>query len=213
MTCSSGSRPGWLPCSRTTTSSCAVPSPLTVGERELIAAYVSGLNACAYCHGAHQIIAEVHGIDPATLEGLVNDPAGSGVEARLLPILAYVRKLTQTPSRMVDADATDVFEAGWSEEALFHAISICALFNFMNRIVEGCGVRTDERVQAEQRARHARTQGRTGHLRELRTAHRPELTVTRSVRNGTGGSVYSANPSIPAGEIETDSSISQVRRT
>lgn len=130
------------------------PSPLTVGERELIAAYVSGLNACAYCHGAHQIIAEVHGIDPATLEGLVNDPAGSGVEGRLLPILAYVRKLTQTPGRMVDADSADVFAAGWSEEALFHAISICALFNFMNRIVEGCGVRTDERVQAEQRARH-----------------------------------------------------------
>src|SRR6516225_4843381 len=27
------------------------PSPLTVAERELIAAYVSALNACNYCHG------------------------------------------------------------------------------------------------------------------------------------------------------------------
>ena len=64
-----------------------------------------------------------------------------GVEARLLPILAYVRKLTLTPSRMVDADAAAVFDAGWSEEALFHAISVCALFSFMNRIVRGSGFR------------------------------------------------------------------------
>lgn len=28
-------------------------SPLSTGERELIAAYVSGLNACDYCHGVH----------------------------------------------------------------------------------------------------------------------------------------------------------------
>jgi alkylhydroperoxidase family enzyme len=29
------------------------PSPFTQGQRELIAAYVSGLNACTYCHTTH----------------------------------------------------------------------------------------------------------------------------------------------------------------
>lgn len=130
------------------------PSQFSVGQRELIAAFVSGLNTCGYCHGAHQIIAEIHGIDPGVLQALVDDPESSGVEATLLPILNYVRKLTLTPSRMTDADAAAVYAAGWSEDALFQAVSICALFNFMNRIVEGCGVRTSERVQAEQRARH-----------------------------------------------------------
>jgi hypothetical protein len=28
-------------------------SPFTEAERELIAAYVSGLNGCRYCHGVH----------------------------------------------------------------------------------------------------------------------------------------------------------------
>jgi AhpD family alkylhydroperoxidase len=37
------------------------PSPLTEAERELIAAYVSGLNACRYCHGAHQATAQAFG--------------------------------------------------------------------------------------------------------------------------------------------------------
>ena len=119
------------------------PSPLTVGERELIAAYVSGLNACAYCHGAHRVAAEAFGIDESLFDALMADPEASPVEARLKPILAYVRKLTLAPARITDADAEAVHEAGWDEQALFDAISVCALFKFMNRIVEGAGVRKD----------------------------------------------------------------------
>jgi AhpD family alkylhydroperoxidase len=33
------------------------PSPLSPGERELIAAFVSGVNSCRYCHGAHSLVA------------------------------------------------------------------------------------------------------------------------------------------------------------
>jgi len=130
------------------------PSPLSIAQREMLAAYVSALNACHYCLGAHQTIAEVHGMEPGLINLLVNDPAAAGVDAALQPLLAYVRKLTETPSRVLDADATAVYAAGWSEQALFHAISICALFNFMNRLIEGCGVVTDPKVTAEQRARY-----------------------------------------------------------
>lgn len=130
------------------------PSALTIGERELIAAYVSALNACKYCLGAHTVIAEVHGIPEAELAALIATPEPAQVNARLGPILAYVRKLTEAPSSIRDADAAAVFAAGWTEEALFHAISVCALFNFMNRIVEGCGVVTDPTVVAAQRERY-----------------------------------------------------------
>lgn len=34
------------------------PSPFSEAERELIAAYVSGLNACQHCHGVHTATAE-----------------------------------------------------------------------------------------------------------------------------------------------------------
>lgn len=33
------------------------PSPFTPAERELIAAYVSGVNSCRYCHGVHSHVA------------------------------------------------------------------------------------------------------------------------------------------------------------
>ncbi len=116
-------------------------SPLTVAERELIAAYVSGLNACAYCHGAHRVAASVFGVDETLFDALMEDADKSAVDEKLKPILAYVRKLTLTPARMTEADATRVYAAGWEEQALFDAISVCALFNFMNRIVEGSGIK------------------------------------------------------------------------
>lgn len=56
------------------------PSPLTVAERELIAAYVSGLNACGYCYGVHQTTAETFGVTVATLTGLLDDIETAPVE-------------------------------------------------------------------------------------------------------------------------------------
>ncbi|MDS0136218.1 MULTISPECIES: carboxymuconolactone decarboxylase family protein [unclassified Amycolatopsis] len=119
-------------------------SPFTPGERELIAAYVSGLNSCDYCHGIHTVTAEAFGIPEGTLAAALADLESANVDARLKPVLAYVGKLTRTPSKMTDADAEAVFAAGWDERALHDAVLVCALFNFMNRMVEGLGIRADE---------------------------------------------------------------------
>lgn len=116
------------------------PSELSVADRELIATYVSGQNQCKFCYGAHRAFAEAHGIDAAMFEQLIADPAAAGVAPKLLPILAYAKKLTLTPSMITQADAERVYEAGWGEEALFTAISVTALFNLMNRLVEGTGI-------------------------------------------------------------------------
>ncbi len=130
------------------------PSPLTIGQRELIAAYVSAVNACKYCIGAHTVIAQIHDVSADVLESALHDPNGGLVEPPMRALLAFVRKLTETPSRMSDADAEGVYAAGWDETALFHAIRICALFNFMNRIVEGCGVTATDRTMAGVLERH-----------------------------------------------------------
>lgn len=138
-------------------------SPLTVAERETIAAYVSGLNACDFCHGAHSIAAEAHGVDPELLEAMMADIDTAPIDEKLKAILAYVRKLTLDPSRMTSEDARKVYEAGWDEQALYDAICVCALFNFMNRIVMGSGVFSDPRLNwpADQAGRFSRM-GRPG---------------------------------------------------
>lgn len=137
-------------------------SDLSVAERELIAAYVSGLNACAFCFGAHKLMARAFGVDQALMDALVTDLDTAPVEDALRPLLAYVAKLTRTPSTITEADAQAVYEAGWSEGALYDAIQTCALYNLMNRIVEGTGVApypdiAEDQIDQELAARRTRT--------------------------------------------------------
>lgn len=127
------------------------PSPLTVAERELIAAVVSGTNACGFCYGAHALAAERFGMEESLMTALLEDIDTAPVDDKIKPILKYVKKLTRTPAQIVKADADAVLEAGWTEQALYHAVSVCALFNFMNRIVEGMGVKVNPDLLAERR--------------------------------------------------------------
>jgi uncharacterized peroxidase-related enzyme len=145
-------------------------SELTVAEREMIAAFVSGLNQCKFCAASHDLIARTYGIEEKVLVELHEDLASAGVDTKMKPLLAYVKKLTEVPIRLVSADAAAVYDAGWSEEALYDAVVICAMFNFMNRVVEGTGVIpgqeyfevSDEALQARQKYTYsewARTAG------------------------------------------------------
>ncbi|MGQ0841199.1 carboxymuconolactone decarboxylase family protein [Actinokineospora sp.] len=118
-------------------------SPFTLAERELIAAYVSGVNACDYCHGVHTATAEAFGVPPGLLAAAVADLDTAPIDDKLKAVLRYVGTLTRTPSRVTAADAQAVFDAGWDEKALHDAVLVCALFNFMNRMVDGLGVRAD----------------------------------------------------------------------
>lgn len=120
------------------------PSPLTVAERELIAAYVSGLNDCGYCHGVHTATAEAFGVPAGLLSALLADLDTAPVDDGMRVVLAYVGKLTTTPGRLTDADSDAVFAAGWDERALHDAVLVCALFNFMNRMVNGLGITADD---------------------------------------------------------------------
>lgn len=116
-------------------------SRLAAADKELIAAYVSGLNACRYCFGVHAQTAEAFGMEAGLIEQLLADPDSAPVDERLRPLLRYARKLTTEPSRMTQADADAVFAAGWGEAELHEAVLVICLFNFMNRLLEGHGVK------------------------------------------------------------------------
>jgi len=119
------------------------PSALSIAERELIAAYVSGVNSCDYCYGVHQVTAEQFGVDEEVLTGLLADLSTAEVDDRMRSMLGYLGTLTRDPSKVSPADARAVLTAGWDERALHDAVSFCALFNFMNRFVNGLGITAD----------------------------------------------------------------------
>lgn len=116
------------------------PGPFDPAERELIAAYVSGLNGCDYCHGVHGRVAHEFGVPEQTLAAALADLDSAPVDERLRPVLRYVGTLTRSPSEVTEQDAAAVYAAGWDEAALHQAVVLCALLNFMNRMVDGHGI-------------------------------------------------------------------------
>ncbi|MGI9265661.1 MAG: carboxymuconolactone decarboxylase family protein [Gammaproteobacteria bacterium] len=55
-------------------------SPLTPSEREMIAAHVSGINACDYCYGSHSTIAGAFGVDSSVFDEMQNDLSTADVD-------------------------------------------------------------------------------------------------------------------------------------
>ena len=117
--------------------------PLSIGERELLATYVSSLNSCGFCFGAHLAFCNAFGIENDKITSLLEDIENASIEEKLKPLFRYVKKLTLEPSKIERKDADDVFAAGWSEIALFDAVQVCSLFNMMNRLVDGTGVKPE----------------------------------------------------------------------
>ncbi len=134
------------------------PGALSVRDRELIVSYVSSLNACRYCVGGHSRTAIGFGAAPDVFEKLQADIESAPVDDSLKPILRYVKKLTESPARITAADAKAVYDAGWSDEAFHQAIAICAVANFMNRLVDGTGIEADP-TNFEMRSVMARDRG------------------------------------------------------
>ena len=125
------------------------PSPLSAAERELIGAYTSGVNDCDYCFRSHQATAANFGIEESLLDAMVDDLDSAPVDNKLKPLLRYARKLTATPAKMTTADAEAVYDAGWGDEALFHATAVCAYFNFANRLADGSGLDASDQKLVE----------------------------------------------------------------
>ena len=138
-------------------------APISREQRELIAAYVSLLNQCSFCHGIHTNVARAYGVEDELIEALATDIETAPIDPKLKPILRLVKVLTETPARVTDAHYDQVRSAGWDDQAIGFAIGVTALFNMMNRLVEGFGIALPEDGGA-----------RSGHMLATQGYHRSE---------------------------------------
>ena len=75
---------------------------------------------------------------------LLTNPQIEAVDPRMPPLLAFVRKLTFSPGKITAADSDQIYSGGWDDRAVHDVTAICALFNLMNRLVNGLGVEASE---------------------------------------------------------------------
>lgn len=123
-------------------------SQLTARDKELIAAFVSGLNAWQYCFGVHKETAKSIGLEESLIEALLVDLDNAPVDAKIKPLLDYARVLTLTPTKALQRHVDAIFAAGWTERDLHDAILTVCLFNFMNRLLDGHGVKGSDELYA-----------------------------------------------------------------
>ncbi|MCC7236288.1 MAG: peroxidase-related enzyme [Bryobacterales bacterium] len=116
------------------------PATISPGLRELVAAYTSRLNQCAFCTKAHAAAAGELLESHELVEQVLNDPESAPLAPPEKLLLRFVKKLTHASHEVSAADMEPLREAGWDDEAIYYTITTCALFNFYNRWISGSGV-------------------------------------------------------------------------
>lgn len=115
-------------------------SALTIADREMIALHVSKLNDCHFCIGAHRATLSALGIDEKTIDAAEADPETDSIDEKFRAILRFAQELTLSPGSIAQDDIDALTALGWSEQAVEDAINVTALFNYVNRLVDGFGI-------------------------------------------------------------------------
>jgi alkylhydroperoxidase family enzyme len=55
-------------------------------------------------------------------------------------LLRFVDRVNHESPQITAADMQPLYEVGWTDEAIWYAITVCALFNFYNRWIDASGV-------------------------------------------------------------------------
>jgi uncharacterized peroxidase-related enzyme len=111
---------------------------LSPGERELIAAYVSGLNECNFCASSHSAFAAAQLSEGMDLVVSVRaDPEQAPVSDKMKALLRIAGKVQQSGRAVTSADADAARAAGASDVEIHDAVLIAAAFCMYNRYVDG----------------------------------------------------------------------------
>ncbi|WP_439558866.1 carboxymuconolactone decarboxylase family protein [Dyadobacter sp.] len=115
-------------------------SSLTSGERELIAAYVSHLNNCHFCHTSHAAAAMAHlECDLALIDDIKNDFRQIEVSPKLRALLRIAAKVQQSGKEVREEDVANARAEQATDQEIHDTVLIAAAFCMFNRYVDGLG--------------------------------------------------------------------------
>ncbi len=120
-------------------------SPLSRAQREMMAVVVSSTNDCEYCQLHHGEALNHYWKDGDRVKQLrdnYNKLDLNNVDKRLCQL---ARELTLNPNSIDDDKyITPLKNTGLSDRAILDAVLVISYFNFVNRMVLGLGVETNE---------------------------------------------------------------------
>ncbi len=110
----------------------------SVGDRELMAAYVSKLNESRFCISAHTATSSEAYHDRGKVAAVLSDLETAPVGEPLQSTLRMIGKLTRQHEVSV-ADMRSVLDAGASPSQIEDALAVCFAFNVTNRLADAFG--------------------------------------------------------------------------
>jgi hypothetical protein len=91
--------------------------------------------------------------DAAKVKSVIEDYRTAPISDAEKALFRFLEKVNRQSNQIRREDVDVTGAAGWSDEALYYAISVCALFNFYNRWCDASGVR-DMPAQAYEMSGH-----------------------------------------------------------
>jgi uncharacterized peroxidase-related enzyme len=145
-------------------------SSLSRGERELIAAYVSALNECDFCHNSHAAVASCClGDEGATVTAVVRDAYSAPVSPKMKALLAIAGRVQRNGREVRDTDISRARAEGATDVEIHDTVLIAAAFCMFNRYVDGLGAPTPADPDGyRERARYVAEHGYAAILPQLR---------------------------------------------
>ena len=74
------------------------------------------------------------------MQGVLEDLETSLLAEKEKALLRFVAKVNSASPVIDEQDMLPLYAAGWGDDAIYYAITVCALFNFYNRWIDASGV-------------------------------------------------------------------------
>jgi hypothetical protein len=74
------------------------------------------------------------------ISGVIRDLETSGLTEKEKALFRFVDRVNGCSRSITSDDIESLHAVGWDDDAIYYAITVCALFNFYNRWVDASGV-------------------------------------------------------------------------
>jgi uncharacterized peroxidase-related enzyme len=115
-------------------------SPLTRGERELIATYVSSLNDCFFCQNAHGGLAQHYlQCDMNYIDSVKSNYTATDLSPKMKALLTIAASVQKGGKHVTAEQIAAAKSLGATDREIHDVVLIAAAFCMFNRYVDGLG--------------------------------------------------------------------------
>jgi alkylhydroperoxidase family enzyme len=96
------------------------------------------------------------------VQGVLRDVSTSKLDDKHKALFRYIERVNHDSRSLDFDDAQRLRDMGWTDEELYYAITVCALFNFYNRWIDASGVHA---LSDESHRAGAKRSAKSGYVR------------------------------------------------